>query len=150
MKNYKTSFFLSILLVFVLSACEKEQLEPEVQISFSEVARDYLSEVMNIMEDYSINKYSIDWSEFRSQVLLAANGAETIEDTYPGIEKALALLADNHSVFIKPDGGGFTASGAQCEIENITEASWPDNTGYVKVNGFPVRPMIAKRLVTQD
>jgi len=136
MKKFLILTHLSVLLLFLLSGCNKPEPELEEPLYHSVVARNYLSEILNIMQDNAINRYIIDWSIFRSEVLVETNGAETIEDTYPGIERALELLEDNHSVFIKPDGSGFTAGSFQCDLQNITETSWPENIGYIKVNSF--------------
>ncbi len=138
MKLSQFSTFFSICFIFLISACESPEPE-QPSFSHSTIARNYLNEVLDTMQNNSINRYNIDWSEFRHTVLTVADGAVTIEDTYPGIEKALELLADNHSFFITPDGTGFSASTIRCDQENITETSWPDDIGYVKVNTFSAR-----------
>ena len=135
MKTFQFFTTLSFLAVLLFSACEDpEPARPA--FSHSNVAKNYLNEVLDIMQENSINKFNIDWSEFRTEVFTLTDGAQTIDDTYPGIERALELLADNHSFFLKPDGTGFSASTVRCNLENITETSWPDNIGYVKVNSF--------------
>ncbi|MEL6969429.1 MAG: S41 family peptidase [Bacteroidota bacterium] len=135
MKPFQFFASLFILLIILLSACEPPEQEQPTQ-THSNLAKNYLNEVLDIMEENSINRYNIDWSDFRSTVFSVTDGAVTIEDTYPGIEKALELLADNHSFFVASDGTGFSASTVRCDLENITEVSWPENIGYVKVNAF--------------
>ena len=134
MKNFMILLCLPVL--FLVSTCNGIEPEVEDPLYHSETAKNYLNELMDIMQNNSINKHRIDWPEFRKEVLRTADGAETIEDTYPGVEKALELLEDNHSFYIKPDGGGISATTFVCDQENITETSWPDHIGYVKVNSF--------------
>ncbi|MEO0873293.1 MAG: S41 family peptidase [Bacteroidota bacterium] len=139
MKTLRLFALLPVFFVLLFSACSDsvEPQEPAVPIvGHSTVATNYLNEVLDIMEENSINRYNIDWSDFRATVFAVTDGAITIEDTYPGIEKALELLADNHSFFVKPDGTGFSASTVRCNLDQVTVTSWPENIGYVKVNSF--------------
>lgn len=133
-KNWTLTCLL-IPFLFFHTSCDKD--DKDEQLTFSTEARDYLAEVMAIMENNSINKYIIDWSSFRSEVLSAANGAETIEDTYPGIERALELLGDNHSFYVVADGSsGISASTISCDAQPVTVANWPDNIGYVRIGSY--------------
>jgi carboxyl-terminal processing protease len=70
----------------------------------SDVAKAYLSKVLDTMQASSINRYTIDWTAFRQSVNQAAPNPQTIADTYPAISVALGLLNDHHSFFMKPDG----------------------------------------------
>lgn len=135
MKKTLPLICLLVSCIFLYTSCEKD--DKDEQLTFSTEARDYLAEIMDIMENNSINKYTIDWSRFRSEVLSAANGAETIEDTYPGIERALELLGDNHSFYVAADGNsGISASTISCDAPSVTVVNWPDNIGYVRVGSY--------------
>lgn len=137
MKDLKVVIHFLFLILFLFCACEEVEPEPQEQFSHSTVASNYLNEIVNIMRNYSINRYKIEWNDFRSEIFSETDGAETIEDTYPGIEKALELLDDNHSLFVNPEGTlGFSSGEFTCEQQNITETSWPENIGYVKVNSY--------------
>ena len=118
------------LFFFLLFSCSDD--EPNI---ISDKAENYLNDVLDVMEANSINRYKIDWTDFRAKVFEKAIGAETIQDTYPGIREALVMLDDNHSFFIKPDGS-YVYVGLQCSGQNITKQSLPENVGYVKVNSF--------------
>src|SRR5262249_43278468 len=48
----------------------------------SRVASDYVNELVNTMQQNSINRGRIDWADFRSQVFQRASGAQTIVDLY--------------------------------------------------------------------
>jgi hypothetical protein len=68
-------------------------------INMSTTARNYLNELIAIIQNNSINKKTIDCLSFRAEVFDEVNQAQTIQDAYPGILKALELLGDNHSFF---------------------------------------------------
>ena len=135
MKTLRLFTLFPILLVLLFNACSDPEPE-QPAMSHSTIVKSFLNEVLDIMENNSINRYNIDWSDFRTSVFAETDGAITIEDAYPGIEKALELLADNHSFFVKPDGTGFSASTIRCNADQIPVSSWPENIGYVKVNSF--------------
>lgn len=127
----KSRLILCSLLVFLLISCGDD--DPNM---ISAEAESFLNEVLDVMEANSINRNKIDWTDFRAKVFEQVIGAETIEDTYPGIREALVLLADNHSSYIKPDGGFIFAGTLQCDDQDIVKPSLPENVGYVKVNSF--------------
>lgn len=60
----------------------------------------YINEAIDIIEKHSINKDSINWIEFRKDVLKNGEKAQTIEETYPAIRYALKKLGDNHSFLV--------------------------------------------------
>ena len=83
-----TKKVLIISLIILLASCKSE---PEV----------YLSNVMDIMKDNSINTKNIDWKSLKSSTLKKAEGKETIEEIYPIIDELIVELNDNHSFFIR-------------------------------------------------
>ena len=119
------------LLIFSLNSCSDD--EPNIN---SDKPEKFLNEVLDVMEANSINRYKIDWSDFRTKVFEKVIGAETIQDTYPGIREALVFLGDNHSSYIKPDGSIIFVGNLQCDNQTIANPSLPENVGYVKVNSF--------------
>ncbi len=102
----------------------------------SDKAEKFLNEVLDVMEANSINRYKIDWTDFRKKVFEKVIGAQTIQDTYPGIKEALVLLGDNHSSYTKIDGSVIFVGNLQCDFQMIVKPSLPENVGYVKVNSF--------------
>ena len=127
----KTYCLIGLLLLSVFSCNETEEpriaAEPEA----------FLTEMLNIMEANSINRNTIDWTEFRSRVFESVGTAQTIDDAYPGVREALTLLGDNHSFFLKPEGGSIWGRGTiLCDAAPIFSFTVPENIGYVKVSGF--------------
>jgi carboxyl-terminal processing protease len=101
------------------------------------VASNYLNEVMGLMQANSINRARINWTDFRSQVIQRAQGAQTIADTYPAISVALGLLDDHHSFFVTPANMGVpNPTGRRCSAPAAAVPSVPSDVGYVKVTTF--------------
>jgi len=125
----------SVLLccLFIIAFVGCEQGDPGTSPN---VAEQFLDEVLGIMEDNSINRNSIDWSDFKKKVFAEVEGAKTIEDTYPGITEALKMLGDSHSFFVKPGGGRISYNVIQCYAQTVAKPDVPDNIGYIKVDQF--------------
>jgi carboxyl-terminal processing protease len=119
---------------FLIVTCSSD--DNSNTLSISPVAKNFLNEVLDIMEANSINKTKIDWKDFRRKVFSAAGGAQDVVATYPGIAKALTMLEDNHSFFMKPDGSAIFVGTIQCEAQPFSTPVVPANIGYVKVNSF--------------
>ena len=128
MKNTPLACF---LLLAMLIGC-KDDPEP----ALAPEAEDFLNEVLDIMEENSINRKTIDWPDFKARVLEKATGAKTIVETYPAIEEALKLLGDNHSFYLRSDGGIMSARSVPCNSQSIVKPTLPPNIGYVKVNAY--------------
>jgi C-terminal processing protease CtpA/Prc len=86
------------------------------------------------METYSVNKATIDWPNFRGQVLAAAAEAETLPELSAAITLALRLLGDHESYYQRgrtiygpPPVGG-------CSAPTPTPHAIPDTIGYVRVS----------------
>jgi len=103
----------------------------------SRLASDYTNEILEIMQNNSINRAKINWTDFRDQVIQRAQGAQTIPDLYPAISVALGLLDDHHSFYL-------TASGTyvqnptvkQCPPAPLASPAIPVDIGYVRIPGF--------------
>src|SRR5579864_5013874 len=93
----------------------------------------YLNAMMDIMENYSINRHTIDWTSFRSTVLAAAAMAQTERDTYPAISTALGLLGDHHSFYTAANGNFVTnPSQPTCAASFFSQSPFvPAAVGYV-------------------
>lgn len=127
----KTQSIIISLCLTLLISCSKDE------ITISDNAKDFLNEVLNIMEANSINRNEIEWIDFRNKVFESAGVAQSIEETYGAIRLALTLLEDNHSYFKKPDGTYiFGSRSINCQAESVSSASVPEGIGYVKVNSF--------------
>ncbi len=96
----------------------------------------YLEELVRKMQTESANSRAIDWARFRTEVLAAAGGAQTIQDAYPAIELALRSLNDFESFYVAAGGRLIGPSPEpSCTLSPATVSSLPDTIGYVRVNG---------------
>ena len=128
----KNSLFAYALLFVTLIGCHDKDPAPSVGAQ----AEDFLNEVLDIMEEHSINRKTIDWPDFRSKVFEKATGATTIAETYPAITEALKMLGDNHSFYVTSSGGSISAGALQCNVQAIVKPALPSDIGYVKVNSY--------------
>lgn len=113
---------LSVILV-VLAACKEADDPPGIQ---------YLNEVLDVMQQNSVNRYAIVWETLRGKVLEAADEADTDEKINRGLRKALELLGDNHSFIVRGDTyiNAFDHTGC---FNNHGIPDVPDNIGYIEV-----------------
>ena len=105
----------------------------------SPTASSYLSAVVQLMHDNSVNRLTIDWTAFSAQVYQRAVNAQTIVDTYPAITLALGLLNDHHSFFAPPVGvttRPTNPSAINCSAPLVPNATVPDDIGYVRIAAF--------------
>lgn len=118
-----------LFLILTLSiSCDKDE------ITISREADDFLTEVLNTMENHSIKKNEIDWSDFRDRVYERAGTAQKVEETYEAIQLALTLLDDNHSFLVKPDGSWLRGTtDISCTIEDFNRPNLPDHIGYIAI-----------------
>jgi hypothetical protein len=97
----------------------------------SAAASAYLNSVIDIAQRNSINRLTIDWTDYRNQVVAAAGSAQTIPDLFPAIRTAIALLRDGHSsstcglssansTFTLSDGGMFNVTTSVMADRNKT------------------------------
>jgi carboxyl-terminal processing protease len=93
----------------------------------------YLTAMMNVMEANSINRHTIDWTAFRSQVLAAGNGATSLTLLAPAIGIALGLLGDHHSFFESASGlFVYNPSSPRCMAPAFSKTpKLPSTIGYV-------------------
>ena len=117
-----TKKVLIISLIILLASCKSE---PEV----------YLSNVMDIMKDNSINTKNIDWKSLKSSTLKKAEGKETIEEIYPIIDELIVELNDNHSFFIRKQPKLKSIATIQT-IPEIEAKLFNKNVAYLKVPAF--------------
>ena len=102
----------------------------------SEEANAYLEEALNIMEEYSIVKYNVDWDELRSLAYIAAGGAIKPRDTHSAIRFILGKLGDGHSSFYKPSVANRIK--AELNLDNTEPIGKliDDKFGYILIPGF--------------
>lgn len=122
-----------LFVLYGLASCHKEA-NP---VATSQAVQTYLDQLISEMEQYSINRKTIDWTSFKQQVTNKAQGAQTIADTYPAIELALTLLADNHSSYTTSTGAVLIGSRTiHCTDGTPTAVPANSKIGYVKITAF--------------
>ena len=133
-----------VLIAFLAAGCGGPSTNPAAPASnpigatgLSAVATNYLNEVIGVMQNNSINRARINWTDFRNQVFQRVPGAQTIADTYPGISVALGLLDDRHSFFVSPTNVSVgNPSSRRCSASSTSLPTIPVDVGYVKITGF--------------
>lgn len=100
------------------------------------VARDYLDNIVNLMRTNSINRLTIDWEGFRSQVFAAAGTAQTIAQLDPAIRQAITLLRDGHTSYRSAAGTTVFVGLRSCAAEAPIAIDAPANIGIVRITSF--------------
>jgi len=95
----------------------------------------YLNKAVDVMMENSINKNSIDWVKFKSDVFKRGKDAKNIQETYPAIRFALKQLGDHHSRFWEPGELGMRLSADQ-PVPEIKSELINGNIGYIQIPGF--------------
>ena len=128
-----------IFLSFTLSSCggggsdNKESNSPES----SQIAKDYLSEILQVMKEHTITRYDVDWGNLETEVSILSANAKSIKETYPAITKALKLLNTNHSSLYSASGDRLAYySAIKCEYPTVTKNPLINNIGYISVDTF--------------
>lgn len=74
------------ILFFVLAVSRAEDKPP------SSAVRNYVEEVVRILQADFLNRAAINWVVFRQHLLAKARGANTIEQAYPAVVSAIVAL----------------------------------------------------------
>ncbi len=148
-------YSLIIFLLCLIAACggsdnASPAPTPEQQAN---IAQSYLNEFLNVIQNNAVTRNTIDWGNLRSEVSALAANAQSIQDTYPAITRALELIGTNHSFLNAPDGSLITyPSTISCQ-QNFTMNSLDEpDIGYVRVdavsasNGTNQAQQIAQRI----
>ncbi len=107
----------------------------------------YLDRCLTEMERLSIRRTEIDWSDVRTQVFEAADGAQSPAETHDAIRLAIRLLDDGHSYLYvpapPPTAGDDTAEADWGEAwviastsEDLTARRLDGDVGYVLIPSF--------------
>lgn len=118
----------TLFLLITLISCSKDDAPSQPAL---------ILEMLDIMEKNSINRYNINWNDFRSEVLAITENDQSSNAINQAIVKALTLLEDNHSFYI-PVMGPYLWSerGLSCPSITIIEPNLPSDIGYVRVRGY--------------
>ena len=128
-----------LILPFLLLACSQDHPLEDINIlnNNNEVAN-LLNNTVNIMQENSMNRNSIDWVDFRQQIFDTADGAESVNanSVNSAFTLALQLLGDNHSLIVRPNGTRLSASTASCPTSVLDPVDLPNTIGYIKISAF--------------
>jgi carboxyl-terminal processing protease len=131
-RRFRATFRVPWIVVFLFAfGCENDE-DPKI----SPAAKNYLDNLVDIMRLNSINRKTIDWASFRSDVFAAAGAAQSISETSAAQKQALVMLHDNHSFIVTADNQYITSGQISCTDAPVTNGVIPENIGYVKVGGF--------------
>ncbi|WP_019987480.1 S41 family peptidase [Rudanella lutea] len=125
--------FLSLLLVAFCSTCATKEIVPEP----AEPVKAFFAELIQIVEQNSINRRTIDWADYKAKVWAKVGNAKTVPETEPAMVLAMALLKDNHSSIIVDNKRGLYGGVGCGSLPAATPFTFAEpNIGYVKVDGF--------------
>ena len=122
-------------LTFTATVVPSATLTPEL-LPISAEASAYLNEALNIMQNNSLYRESIDWEALRKSAFEVAQYAQTPADTYGAIRFALYKLGDHHSSFHIP--------GQIAQVAEVTATDNPpprgklllEKIGFIAIEGF--------------
>jgi carboxyl-terminal processing protease len=124
MKQYV--FYILIIIFFI--SCNNENSR-----HISLIAKNYIDEVITLLQNNSINKNKINWKDFRNDIYIHAKDSKTIKETYPSISYAISKLDDHHSYFVANIDTQDTSDLKPLPI--LQDEIVPDNIGYIRI-GF--------------
>ena len=103
--------------------------------SASNIAQDYLDEIISLMRENAVTRDTVDWGNLESEVKEIAVNATSIRQTYPAITRALELAGANHSFLNSPSGDLITyPSDIRCEQDIVLDRPDVSGIGYVRVD----------------
>lgn len=109
--------------------------------AMSAEARQYLDQLITLMQNNSIKRLTIDWNDFRTDVYDAARDAQTIADTLPAIRVGIARLGDGHTSYRSVSGTVVFVQTRTCAGSGGPSGSGvPDSIGYVAISSFSGTP----------
>ena len=96
----------------------------------------YLNNIIELMRTNSINRLTIDWQAFRSDVFREAGAAQTIADLNPAIRLAITMLRDGHSSYRSAAGTTIFVAQRSCAAAPPVTLTTSSNIGTIRVTGF--------------
>ena len=93
----------------------------------------HLDQILFHMQENSLHRHTIDWTDLRTRVYAEAGSAQTTPDLASAIRLALTLLRDGHSSYRSATGTVIFVPTRSCGAPAAPSPVLPDNVGYVKV-----------------
>lgn len=104
-------------------------------VEMSAAAENYLDEMLDLMQQHSVNRQKIDWTSFRDSVFHAGADATNVADlSRDAIPTALRLLGDHASFYTAADGSQvMNPDPLSCTDPPAPVVTAPPEVGYVAV-----------------
>ena len=125
MKYIYTVFFL----IFIISCSDvtKTAVTP----------KDYLDEVLKIVEEHSIRRDSVDFNKIKSDAYARLKYASYTGNCYPIVKTILSDLGDHHSFFMPKEQVEKWQSPSNInEVITFNGKLLGQNIGYIQMKGF--------------
>ena len=134
-----------------------EEVPMDSAVSISEEAQAYLDEAIDRIQENAIASDKVNFDDVRQFAYLKANGADSVEETYPAIRLVIQMMADGHSAFITAEE--FEEMYGKVEEEDATNTDDLDDVdfherllsqgessvGYVSIPSFASASMNSQR-----
>ena len=126
--------------LFLLVACgggESKGSSKTDPINQSAIAKAYVNEILTIMRSNAVTRYIVDWGNLESEVNQLAANAQSINETYPAITRALELLGTNHS-FLNASSGALITYPSTLTCTQSFDIDTPNEAGigYIRVDSY--------------
>ncbi|RPD43975.1 hypothetical protein DNI29_22970 [Hymenobacter sediminis] len=118
------------ILFFVVTTCRAER-KPS-----SPAVRNYVEEVVRILQVNFVNRAAINWEVFKQNVLAKASDANTIEQAYPAVEFAIAALGDKHTQFYGACPVKSSEISPAQQLPLYPDEPVPEDIGYIRIPGL--------------
>lgn len=115
--------------------CQKNSLYEVQEYYLSDEVSNYVEEILEILQQNSINRKKIDWIEFRHKFYSKINGCAFIWETYSMMDKMLNQLEDRHSFFLKPTDLSQLREKENFFIEDLKGEFLQKNIAYLFIPG---------------
>lgn len=92
-----------------------------------------MEEVVGIMQANSVNRKTINWVDFRQNLLAQAGDAQTIEQAYPAVVFAIVALGDKHSFFVPASPVKRPEGPADKKPPVYLDEPVPGDIGYIRI-----------------
>lgn len=98
-------------------------------------AQAYLDRALDLMQERSVRRDSVDWAAIRSEARVTAHGALRFSDTYRAISGALRRIGDGHSFLMNPVAADMmsTRSAAEAAPDYGTGELLAGGIGYLVI-----------------
>lgn len=137
----------TFFLIFFLLNCSNSSKTPLTP-------KEYIDEVINLIEEHSINNDSIDFQKLRRNANARLKGANSYEDCYSVIQSMIVDLGDNHNLFLTKKEADKWLLGGETENRNelITFSGKLLNSdiGYLKIKEFNIRDSTSIQIYTDS